>query len=241
MVTLLKLVRLLLTGLAALLALFTLFSDGLTGLLISMLPISVLVGAMWIVPLMFRKPKPKPAKHTDFDPSIAHDNIALDTGRNVLWIRDASGAERYVRTEELLAWRTNSDRNDGHFRQRLELDVSDVQRPRWNVLFQRHSDRRIKSSRINTAERDEWFARIRAWSQEAASHPGAQDAKADQSLPALHAQYYQAENDLQRQNYLVAFDISCSTDSLDQKTQWERLGGDYPGPSPDLQNFRKRA
>ncbi|ALN84419.1 hypothetical protein LC55x_1128 [Lysobacter capsici] len=31
------------------------------------------------------------------------------------------------------------------------------------MLFERHSDRWIKTSKINGQERDEWFARLKAW------------------------------------------------------------------------------
>lgn len=230
-----------LTTLIALFAIFTLASDGVIGMVISMLPFGFLLGAIWLVPLLFRRPKPRVKQHAGFEPSIAHDNIALDMARGTLWIRDASGADRYLKREDLLTWKTAHDFKNGTFRQRIELDVRDVQRPRWQVLFERHSDRRVKTSRLNTQERDEWFARLRAWTQQA---PGvaaqAQAAGMDPEPSNMHQRYYEATTDEDRQNFLVAFDIACDTAGLDQRTEWERMGGTYPGPSPELLNFARR-
>lgn len=241
MILLLKFVRWVLTALAALLALYTVAADGVIGLVIGMSPIAFFVGLMWIVPLLFRRPKPPSKQHVDFDPAIAHDNIALDTARGTLWIRDASGAERYLQRNDLLSWKTAHDWKNGTSRQRIELDVRDVQRPRWQVLFQRHSDRWVKSSKVNAQERDEWFARLRAWTQQPPSAAAqAHAAGLDPDVANMHRRYYEATTDEDRQNFLVAYDIACDTEDLDQKTEWERMGGSYPGPTPELLKFGKR-
>lgn len=240
MIPLLKFVRWVLTALAALLAIFTLAVDGVIGLVIAMSPIAFFVGLMWIVPLLFRRPKPIIKQHTDFDPAIAHDNIALDTLNDLLWVRDPSGVECYLERSDVLSFKTAHDWNNGTFRQRIEIDTKNIQRPRWHVLFQRHSDHWKKSSRLNGQERDEWFARLRAWdSQEPNMAARLRAAGIDTSLPGLHSQYYQARNEQEHHNWLVAFDIGCLTDNLDQKTEWERLGGTYPGPSEDLLKFKR--
>ena len=41
--------------------------------------------------------------------------------------------------------------------------LADIEQAFQFPLFERHSDRWIKSSKINANERDEWFARIKAW------------------------------------------------------------------------------
>lgn len=192
---------------------------------------------LWVVPAIFRHRPPAKKKHDPavFKADVAHDNIAIDFGRDKLWIRDPVLGERYLARGEALGIKTNFDYESGTFRQRLEFQTNDAVHPLWQVLFQRHSDRWIKTSKRNGAERDEWFARVRAWDHTPQSNTAkAAAAGMDMSLPGLHRHYYGAENDLQRQNYLVAFDITCKAENLDQKTQWERLGGTYPGPSPEL-------
>lgn len=235
--TLFKLFRWLATGLVALWLVSTLFDGG--PLLVALygsfliLPLALL----WVVPAIFRHRPPAKKKHDPavFKADVAHDNIAIDFGRDKLWIRDPVLGERYLARGEALGIKTNFDYESGTFRQRLEFQTNDAVHPLWQVLFQRHSDRWIKTSKRNGAERDEWFARVRAWDHTPQSNAAkAAAAGMDMSLPALHRHYYGAENDLQRQNYLVAFDITCKAEGLDQKAEWERLGGTYPGPSPEL-------
>lgn len=250
----LKLVRLVLTALLALMLAMSMVRG--SGDFISSVVLCVLFAVVfWLVPYVFMRERAANTVNTPntkravgfragFDPDIRHDNIALDTRTDTLWIRDASGAERYLKRPDLLSWKTAHDERNGTFRQRIEIDVPDLKRPRWSVLFQRHSDTWIKSSRKNGQERDEWFARLRAWSQQAPdalAQIRAQAAQIDLSLPSLHRQYYQARTDGDRNNLLVAFDITCDTDDLDQKAEWERLGGSYPGPSSDLLKFGKAA
>ena len=205
-------------------------------------PVGLLMLGLWWIPRQLARENK--ARHVQFkegfNPDLRHDNIALDTARDELWIRDASGEQRYLRRDDLLSWKTAHDAGgSGVCRQRLELDVRDVGRPRWRVMFQRHSDGWFRGSNANVKERDEWFARLRAWDQQSpATVTQAEATEADMSLSALHRHYYEATTDLQRYNYLMAFDISCLTAKLDQKTEWERLGGSYPGSSPDLSRMR---
>jgi hypothetical protein len=235
--TLFKLFRWAVTGLIALWLASAIFDGGL--LLVALygsfliLPLALL----WVVPAILRHRAPAAKKHDPamFKADVSHDNIALDFGRDKLWIRDPVRGERYLSRGEILNIRTNFDAKSGIFRQRLEFQIRDMSNPLWQVLFQRHSDRWKSTSQRNGEELTEWFARASAWFQT----PQSQAAKAaaagmDMSLPGLHRHYYEAANDLQRQNFLVAFDITCNTENLDQKAQWEGLGGTYPGPSPEL-------
>lgn len=202
-------------------------------------PVGLLMLGLWWIPRQLARENT--ARHVQFkegfNPNLRHDNIALDTARDELWIRDASGEQRYLRRDDLLSWKTAHDAGgSGVCRQRLELDVRDVGRPRWNVLFQRHSDGWFRGSNANAKERDEWFARLRAWQQSVASHPSsvAGASRPDASLPNLHSQYYQARTVDDQQNWLMAFDFACDAEELDPKQAWERLGGDYPGPSDEF-------
>lgn len=241
---LLKLAR---WAVTALLALFWLgsFEDGFFAVVSTGVLVAVLLLLVWLVPKSFARERShnthKPVTFREgFEPDMRHDNIALDPHSDVVWIRDASGAERYLERGEMLSWKSAHDWRNGTFRQRIEIDVSDAQRPRWHVLFQRHSDVWKKTSKRNGEERDEWFARLRAWDKQLQSHAArAKAAGIDMSLPGLHRHYYDATTDVQRRNYLVAFDIGCLTAGLDQKTEWERLGGTYPGPSEDLLKFKR--
>lgn len=205
------------------------------------LAIGLAASTMWWVPRIAAGPRKAPPKpNAEFNPSIAHDNIALDPQRDLLWIRDPKLGERFVCHGDLLSWRTDQDWNNGTFRQRIELQLRDVNQPSWQVLFQRHSDTWKSSSKKNGQERDEWFARIQAWDRSVPAPPSAQSAfSPDFTLPTLHAQYYRAHSDVDRQNYLMAFDLGCDTQALDPKTEWERLGSEYPGPSAELLKFRQ--
>lgn len=239
----LKLVRWVLTALL-IIGLLASLGDGFFAVISVGTMVAFSLLALWLVPYAFTRARrlntSKPVTFREgFEPEMRHDNIALDPHSDAVWIRDASGAERYLERGDMLRWKSAHDWNNGTFRQRIEIDVNDVQRPRWHVLFQRHSDTWIKTSKRNTAERDEWFARLRAWDQQPQSHAAkAKAAGVDTSLPGLHRHYYEATTDVQRHNYLVAFDIGCLTENLDQKAEWERLGGTYPGPSPDLSRMQ---
>ncbi len=240
----LKLVRWILTALLVL-ALLVSFGDGFFAVVSTGALVVFFLLALWLVPHAFSRQRQlntdKPVTFRDgFEPDFRHDNIALDPHSDVVWIRDASGAERYLERGDMLRWKSNHDWKNGTFCQRIEIDVNEVSRPRWHVLFQRHSDVWKKTSKRNGQERDEWFARLRAWDQAPQSYAAkAEAAGIDTSLPGLHRHYYEATTDVQRHNYLVAFDIGCLTACLDQKTEWERLGGTYPGPSEDLLKFKR--
>lgn len=235
----LKLLRWILTALLVL-ALLASLGDGLFAVASTGVVVGVLLLTLWLVPHVFARERRRnigePVQFREgFDPDVVHDNIALDTKSDTLWIRDASGEQRYVQRGDLIAWKSAHDWNNGTFRQRLELDLKDVRRPRWHVLFQRHSDTWIKTSKRNGQERDEWFARLRAWDQEPPSYAAkAKAAGIGMSLPGLHSQYLQARSAEASHNWLVAFDVNCHAEGLDPRTEWERLGGTYPGPSPEL-------
>ena len=237
--TLFKLVRGLITGVAALWLLAMIFDGGLLMAMIYGQFVLWPVALLWIVPAIFRQRPPKAKAHDPavFHSDIAHDNIALDFKRDKVWLRDPVRGERYLDRSQVLNIRTNYDAvNSAATRQRLEFQVRDVSQPLWQVLFQRHSDRWRSSNQQNDLELSEWFARLRAWLKEPAVKPATQPNTADKeySLAELHHAYEQAVGDEARQTWLVAFDINCFAQGLDAREEWERLGGAYPGPSPDL-------
>lgn len=204
------------------------------------LAIGLAASTLWWVPKIARAPKTAKAhmkSNPEFEPAYAHEHIALDSKRDLLWIRDPAIGERYVGRTDLLSWRTNHDWNNGTFRQRIELQLRDVANPLWNVLFQRHSDTWIKTSKKNAEERDEWFARLQAWNR---SPPAAKAATAPlrDFRISLHESYYESDDEKHRATYLAAFDMGCNAEGFDQKASWERLGGEYPGPSPELLKHR---
>lgn len=51
--------------------------------------------------------------------------------------------------------------------------------------------------------------------------------------PEIHAAYNKTQSEESRKEWLVAFDINCLNLGLDARQEWERLGGTYPGPSPE--------
>jgi len=165
MFTLLKLIRLAITAICALL-LFISFRDGdIINMIMGLSIAGLVLAIVWLVPLLFRHHPPKlPSNFAGgFVPTAAHDNVALDVNSELLWIRDPVRGERYFHRSDILAARTNHDWRNGTFRQRIELQVDDAAYPQYSVLFQRHSDTWIKTSKLNAVERDEWFERIRAW------------------------------------------------------------------------------
>ncbi|HJR72099.1 MAG TPA: hypothetical protein VJ806_00485 [Luteimonas sp.] len=165
MFTLFKIARLLATALCLLIVYISFRGDDIVGKIIVVVPTGCVLALLWLVPLAFRhRSKAAPTKFRNgFHPGAVHDNIALDTGSDLLWVRDPLRGERYIRRADVMSARTDHDWRNGTFRQRIEIHIADTENPYWQVLFERHSDRWIKSSRINAQERDEWFARIKAW------------------------------------------------------------------------------
>lgn len=165
MFALLKIARLAITALCILILFITFRYDDIVGLILTVVPVVIVLTVLWLVPMLFGHRRPAaPVKYRDgFIPAIAHDNIALDAEQGVLWIRDPTRGERYLLRSDILAAKTDHDWHNGTFRQRIELQIADIANPQCCVLFERHSDRWIKTSKINGQERDEWFARLKAW------------------------------------------------------------------------------
>ncbi|TDK26215.1 hypothetical protein E2F46_06350 [Luteimonas aestuarii] len=121
---------------------------------------------LWILPLIFRRRPPKQKKHdpAQFSVDVAHEHIAMDFKRDKVWIRDPVRGERYLDRDHVLGMRTASDFRNYVTSQRIEFQLRDLKVPMMHVVFARHSDSRRRGSEQNAAERDEWFARLKAWS-----------------------------------------------------------------------------
>ncbi len=165
MFALLKIARLLATVLCVVLVFISYRPEDMVGFFMALVPSSFFLALIWLVPLAFghRRPRVRVKHREGFHPSVEHDNIALDPGLDILWVRDPVRGERYIKRRDVLSARTAHDWRNGTFRQRIELRIADIENPVWQVLFERHSDRWIKSSQFNGQERDEWFSRIAAW------------------------------------------------------------------------------
>lgn len=169
--TLFKVIRWIITGLALWWLCGVVFEEGTTadGALFGLMLFGQLVfwplALLWGLPWLFRRRTPKLKKHRseEFEPTVSHDHIALDLGRGAIWVRDPGKGERYLRRSEVLAIRTGEYNYKGVVTHRLEVQVRDVVHPLWLVPFVRHSDRWLKSTAVNETERDEWFARMKAW------------------------------------------------------------------------------
>lgn len=165
MFVLFKIARLLATLICGVLLIISFRPEDMIGFAIVLVPVAIFLAAIWLLPLAFRHRRPAPPINfrAGFYPGAVHDNIALDTGLDMLWVRDGVRGERYIKRRDVLSARTAHDWRNGTFRQRIELQIADVENPVWQVLFERHSDRWIKSSQVNGQERDEWFSRLKAW------------------------------------------------------------------------------
>lgn len=162
-----KILRLIQWALTALLAFGVLsaLTDGPTIFAIASVFSGLALAAVWGIPWAIRRERSTVdvTFEDGFKPEMMHSHIALDTTQNRLWIRDPKKGERYLAPGDILGIKTAQDWNNGNFRQRLEFRLNDVRDPLWFVMFQRHSDRLVRTSKRNTAERDEWFARVQNW------------------------------------------------------------------------------
>lgn len=105
-----------------------------------------------------------------FNPTYEAANIAIDVPAGKVWLRDASGHEAIFNKGDLLRWQTGeTSGRDGFFIVKfpfpsLAIHVSDLSRPRYDVVFHKYSTGNIKNVYArNQAERDEWYSRLTTW------------------------------------------------------------------------------
>lgn len=194
---------------------------------------SMVAFACWAAPRLLRGKKlTAPPSSSEFNPTLAHDNIALDADRDMLWIRDVSGAARYVRRGELLSWKTDSALTGRMLHHQIHLQVRDVQQPLWRVEFKRHAEGWKHSAKRNSEERSEWFARIQAWDATPAQSaaPGLDnDEVTREHLMSFIRLHRDAGSSQGKESALEAFNVISKGRGWDPREEWERFGGTYPG------------
>ena len=109
-----------------------------------------------------------PSGVPDFTADYQSSNIAIDSNRNKIWVRDVSGQSRVFDRSEILRWNTSSvevNRNGKHWigNCAIEVHVRDLSRPKWRARFSRHGTFLISSERSNEAEMQEWYSRLTTW------------------------------------------------------------------------------
>ena len=115
--TLFKVVRWIITGLALWWLCGVVFEKGTTaeGAVFGLMLFGQLVfwplALLWGLPWLFRRRAPKLKKHRpeEFEPTVCHDHIALDLGRDTIWIREPVKGERYLRRAEVQIGRAHSE------------------------------------------------------------------------------------------------------------------------------------
>lgn len=128
------------------------------------LPVS-LVAAIVVFFLVNRVPKVQAAKLPDgFNPSFAHDNIAIDQQAGKLWLRDYSNGSAVFDKSDVLRWNVAYVANGTqHTGNRLVVHVRDLNRPKFEALFMRHNDRSVAGAACNAREAEDWASRLTTW------------------------------------------------------------------------------
>jgi len=99
-----------------------------------------------------------------FNPSYAHDHIAIDAESGKLWLRDVSGQTAVLDKRDVLRWNHSYRPLSGEWiDNRLEIEVRDLARPKYTIRFKRHGDSARWNMRKNVAECEEWQARLGSW------------------------------------------------------------------------------
>ena len=99
-----------------------------------------------------------------FTASFAHDNIAIDEPAGKIWLRGKGGYSAVLSKSEILRWNVAYISNGPHhLNNRLEIHVRDLNRPKCEVAFRRHSDAWKWSAARNAQEAEEWASRLTTW------------------------------------------------------------------------------
>lgn len=99
-----------------------------------------------------------------FNPSFAHDNIAIDQANDKIWLRDRSGHWAILPRSDILRWnRAFVHRGPIEFDNRIEVHVRDLNRPKYEVAFKRHGEAFKWGAAKNSQEAEEWVSRLTTW------------------------------------------------------------------------------
>lgn len=124
--------------------------------------IGVAVGAVAGAVRSFRHPVVKPPMR-EFEATHAHDNIAINAARNLLWVRDERGQELILEVAEVREWNHLWVPDRGYKAQnRLEIRTTRVDAPVVVAAFTRHPAT-IWGAPKNAREAEEWHARLGAF------------------------------------------------------------------------------
>jgi len=106
---------------------------------------------------------PPAAWKTAFDATHAHDNVAINELRNLLWARDEQGREYTLEAREIRQWNHLWVPDKGYKAQnRIELRTTRLDTPVIVVPFRRHSAT-IWGAQKNAQECEEWHGRLSAF------------------------------------------------------------------------------
>jgi hypothetical protein len=110
----------------------------------------------------FNHPVAKPQK-TAFDATHAHDNVAINEHRNLVWARDEHGQEFVLEAREVREWNHVWTPDRGYkANNRLQLRTTRLDAPIITVPFTRHSAT-VWGAPKNAQECEEWHGRLSAF------------------------------------------------------------------------------
>lgn len=101
-----------------------------------------------------------------FSKDFHHDNIAIDTKSNKVWLRDRkSGHAATFDKGDLLRWshRYTTGNHGTWVKNFIDVEVRDLNRPKYEVAFNRNGELSIFGARKNQAECEEWTSRLTTW------------------------------------------------------------------------------
>ena len=101
-----------------------------------------------------------------FSTDFHHSNIAIDTKSNRVWLRDRkSGQAATFDKGNLLRWthRYTTGNHGTWVKNFIDVEVRDLNHPKYEVAFNRHSELSIFGARKNQAECEEWQSRLTTW------------------------------------------------------------------------------
>lgn len=125
---------------------------------------SVLVGIVVFIKVKGTGSTPPQKLPPGFVSNFAHDNIAIDQQNAKLWLRDKDGASAVIDKGDVLRWNVAYTAFGAvHIKNMLQVHVRDLNRPKFDVRFDRHGDRFKSGADRNYAEAQEWDSRLTTW------------------------------------------------------------------------------
>jgi len=124
--------------------------------------IGLAIGAVVGFARSFHHPAAMPHK-TTFEATHAHDHLAINAGKNLIWARDEHGREFILEAREVREWTHLWVPDRGYkANNRIELRTTRLDTPVLTVPFKRHSAT-IWGAPKNARECEEWHGRLSAF------------------------------------------------------------------------------